>query len=794
MTRNTLEATETKIDLKSERLIEEATAYKNSISNSGNAQEIRQQVGEKLIEFCRAYVRIGNQLFENDVDISGVSLSEKYLIFFSTPESFKDLAFLSKDVLLQLNLANIRFLEGLVSEDEIENHSQKCRTALVSASEKFRQRLMSEKERIQQSDREQKKIARVIRHQSNPWPIYAGQFDIIIEQIDDISSAQEALVNTIDNFISIKKIIQEVADNNNAFNQVLCGRVSEILKSLKEGNDEDALISKIDDALHEHSKYGNKHDNFTLELGRVINLLDNLKLPIRSDEGFLKNHHVQLNKVVQKWFDYEVLPLFMDLMAQEGTARAKFQSSLLNVQNTLRHSKSQEPNSGINPSIRTLELLWDGLNGHQKAGTEISQKINSSIKSQLLVSNLYSGKPFLEVSINAAISSTLDIGKNKIVRKFKNSYRRVFQYFNSKYRDSEFHESFSAIEITTKCIAHRMYKEENEHYDTLFLSKNFIGDLFLVNRKRQDKKLAEAIEQWNNGFPKAALVFGDRLSGRTTFINATAKKHFGPDVVTLQPKSTSIIDGRKFSTTCNLGEALDYIKKYNSKSTRPAIVIDDLEFWHDDSVSLLDNIRSLTDFIENESDNAFVVAVCTDSMRHQLDSRLHLSDIFSTHIDISKADKDEILEAILLRHGAGHRTLVSENGEAISNNKIRSIAMKMAKNYGNNIGEVLQAWTFNTFVKDEQKVLFSKKEFEFLDYFSSDELIILKQASLFRKINEHGLRKVCPKGYESHLKSAVKRLINTKVMLRDSNGNLYINPVTLYDIRKILRRKRYLIK
>ena len=221
-----------------------------------------------------------------------------------------------------------------------------------------------------------------------------------------------------------------------------------------------------------------------------------------------------------------------------------------------------------------------------------------------------------------------------------------------------------------------MYKDDDTHYDGIFLNKDFIGDLFLVPRQEQEDNFNWIIQQWHNGFNKSVLVYGDRLSGRSTFMDYIAKKFFGKHIVVLKPNSHATIDGRKFNTTHDLKEALDYIKNNNLKSTKPVILIDDLELWRDPDHSLLDNTRALISFIETESENAFVMISTTTLMLHRLNARLNFSNTISHCIDVSTASADEISDAILRRHGATHRELITEEEKPISLDKIRTLVPK----------------------------------------------------------------------------------------------------------------------
>ena len=330
-----------------------------------------------------------------------------------------------------------------------------------------------------------------------------------------------------------------------------------------------------------------------------------------------------------------------------------------------------------------------------------------------------------------------------------------------------------------------MFKEDNAHYDTLFLNKNFIGDLFLLPRKDQEAQFNNSIEQWKNGFNKAIIITGDRLSGKSTFVEYVGEKHFGKNTVYVKSDATITFGGRKFSTTKNLKEALQNIKKGIS-NVKPLIVIDDLELWRNSEFSLLENTRALLSFITSESDNAFIVVTTSKQMQSHLDKRLRFSEAFSTTISLNKASIEEIHKAILLRHGASHKELVAINQEPFTSKQIEQCILKLSRKLNYNMGEILQAWTYGTTLLDNNKVIYEDKDIGFKDFFNAEEIIILKYTMLHKTFNEVEFKSFFSKSYETTYKPSLKRLTNTKVLLRDKNGQLKLNPVVCMDIKQIL--------
>ena len=125
----------------------------------------------------------------------------------------------------------------------------------------------------------------------------------------------------------------------------------------------------------------------------------------------------------------------------------------------------------------------------------------------------------------------------------------------------------------------------------------------------------------------------------------------------------------------------------------------------------------------------------------------------------------------------------------VSLKKIKETALKLTKRNHNNFGDTLQSWTYITFVQENEEVMLKDSYHEFLDFFSAPEIIVLKQALIFKTISEFGLKRATSLSYELEFKPAIRKLVNTKVLLRDLSGDLYINPVVVNDITNIVRSK-----
>ena len=401
-----------------------------------------------------------------------------------------------------------------------------------------------------------------------------------------------------------------------------------------------------------------------------------------------------------------------------------------------------------------------------------------------MVTDVYGANDFLEVSLQTSLvqySSDTNDRFSGVVNRIK----ALFQNVNSTYGKVASVNDSDLLEQATECIVHRMFKEENAQYDMLFLNKNFMGDLFIIAREKAEASFSNSLAQWNKGFNKSILVVGDDLSGKTTFIHKIAKQGLRKQTLFFYPQSTISFQGRKFNTTHDLEEALKEIKK-TGYTAQPIIVIDAIEVWRSVSHQLLNSVRAVIKFIESESDQALVVVTTTKVMQRHLDRRLPFSKTFTTQIDLNQCSNGEIFNAVRLRHSASHQILIDKELEPISARQFKRLVDRLCNKLNNNIGEVLQAWTYGTTMTADNQIIYNEDLGHFPDFFTSEERLILKYILRYRTVNELTLKNFVGKRYSDGYESGLKRLLNTKVLLRNYEGNLHMNTVVINDVHEIL--------
>lgn len=740
-----------------------------------------------FVALCQHYIATASKEYAK-ISTYESEEEERCLLHFKLAEPFKDLLFLHRDVMLQLQIAQHKAGEFLVTNEAINSHFEVSKHLLIEALDTILSRFNFYYKDIYQNQKKSKKILRKYKYYKNPWQIYNEQFLELIAHINTINEANKVVVKAVTQFQKIKEygmancgsIIQNAEYLIHA-SQKINNHLKQV-ESIEQLNESialtESLISKIRENAHEE-------DDYNEAIAHKIEPLQECVVPVSTKEGLLQTRKIDFKKTTQKWLDYELLQILVDLWANNGNMVSYFKHSLHNLNGSLVLAKTNKNLDVVASQLETFQNVHNNLLKNVEQQKILALEFNNRIEKEFYVTKIYSAKNFLDVSLQSSLSQITNSNSDYFAQ-LKSRGEKLLNEFSLKYGERLSSSPDKRLENSSKSIDYRMHKEENAHYDTLFLNKNSIGDLFIVNRTDEEKRIETTLKQWKAGFSKSILISGNALSGKTTFLEYISKKYFRKATIFLTPNTEVIAEGRKFKTTKNLTETLEQIRKeiYHSD---PVIIIDNLELWQDNKTTFLSNIRALLQFIEKESDEALIIASLSKETQKQLDKRLAFSKGFSTLIDLSKTKAEDIYKALMLRHGASHKKIVDANNKPLEQKHIEQHILSLCKAFDYNVGQVLQAWTYSTTVTDNNTVIYNEKHLPFEDFFTDEETIILKHVILYLKINELQLKTFLGNKLEGNYKSGLKRLVNAKVLLRDDTGFLTINPVLHYDINRILK-------
>ena len=768
-------------------LIKQVASYLQELEDITSQKKLSTYILEDFKALTNYFIAIGDQQDASNKNVHTTSQGEVYLIHFTLAETFKDLVLLHRDVALQLQISQYKDQENSASSEAVTTHFKKSKDVLIQSVQSFAKSIEVQRAELNISEKSAKKIFNSIKHRNNPWEIYKSQFQIAQKQLANISLSSGVMTKTIKVFEDIKNhnnaFLNSVTDETNEL-RVYLGEGIRLLKEMQQADEIPTVVQWIDKATIVKNTATNLQQDYMVTIELKTKMLSEITLPVATENGQLLTRKVNFNKDVKRWVDFEILPSLIDLVEHSQKAHSFFNHSLINLKTGLLVEKNNNSVEALQSQLATLKNVHATITKNADHLDSLVAEIQTKFHTYFQATKVYTAIDFLEVSFQSSLAQFAS-EQTTMFSGLKAQFKNRFAKLNSKYESSLRFQSQDTVETAAACIHYRMFKEENAQYDTLFLNKSFVGDLFLLPREKQETSLQTTLEQWHNGFNKAILITGDALCGKTTFINSLAQTHFIKNSVVLECNSTITYRGRKFTTSLDLEAALEQIKKAID-SNRTLLIIDSLELWRDEKHTLLKNVRALINFIENESDEVLVVVTTTPQMQEHLDNRVHFSAVFTNKLSLNKAAFSEIYKAIVVRHGASHKELIGMDNESLSPVAIEKEVLKLAKTYDYNIGEVLQAWTYGTTLLADNKVLYEHINIPFGDFFSSEELIILKYVLLYKSVTELLTKNFVGARYESHYKSALKRLINTKILLRGDSGALHLNPVIQKDVKQLL--------
>ncbi|MDP5100191.1 MAG: hypothetical protein NWQ09_02600 [Nonlabens sp.] len=768
-----------------ELFIEQLEAYRVKL----NQEQSRSDLEHLIVDFfsvhiIAAFEKMGNTLENKELSsMSETELHQTYLVVYTSADYIKNLAILHRDVLLELTKNVVYEQDYNYSQEKLVKHLKDSQEILSRAISTALENLRSEERSLSNKKNKIKFIHRAMSNMTSPWPSYSRQLIELTEQMDFIMSSQISVLKNHDYFTALKKALHSI----DAQFQSLLTHYKDTVKSVSDKIAASELLNGdygIEQALERGNQMGNVQRSSQLneDIRAIVSQLELEELPVDSYGGTLQVRELQLSRTVQKWLDYEIYPLLADLYAIEENLKLKVHLRLNSLAKLLNLNKENP----VFELSRVFNIIDEELTAASELSLQIKNGIEGKLDQELHVGAFYTQENFLNVPIQTTIEkSQKDFISNLLIR-----IRRVLKMVRSWYKENTYVSNRSALQETTMCISDRMRFTELGHYDSLFMNRNFIGDLFYVVRKEEEKEFVRAVEEWNATFAKAVLITGGTSSGKSTFMQQTVKRTIKNQVIHLQPYSSLTIDGRKFITTANLGTALDHIKKSSQiHRSRPVLCIDNLESWQDHENNIVANVRLLLRFIEEESQDVFVVVACSSMFRKHLNNRFDFDDRFACILDMSRSNNKEILKAVSVRHETSHKALTNEDGETLGKSQMEKKILHIARQLDNNIGAVLQSWAFHTKLIGEDQVRFITSNHEFVSFFNDTELSILKQVIIYKNTSERSLKRITASAYDHKYKASLKRLINVKILIRNLEGQLLVNPVIVHELERIFNKK-----
>ncbi len=762
-------------------------------------------LAQKTEALANRIIEIGDESFQclqEKAAEPGLEAAGHYWTNYRWSEQAKLFVLLWRDVCFEHSRARLLFHSGAINEEQLSNFFPQSKQALSKATDELYDMGVEVRySRVGRSQQERQLAS--WRLQKNPWPVYKEQLSEIGRQSLELRTLFLDLEKTLDHFQSIeKKIHQSIAHYEKDLEGIL-ERIKKAVNYIKEHTTETAeprpgrIVPFLEDLENGLEKLDRSQDfNNQLE-EETLRLAGKQRVPVSIELGYIQYKEIDFKKTILAYLESEILPSLYEIWEEAARLQEEEKNALLNIRNRALLI-SNEIKEGRAPDPEQLDLAPPLLNFAEKTEKVLEEvhQLDELIKSRLQEEYRFSilfhpTRTFLPIPVQYLNNFMFDqdevLGRT---RQWLSSQLDRFQQFRKRV---EIEDTLSLSEKTVRYIQSRQVHPDNSHYTSIFLTKGYVGESFWVGRNMQLNHIENLIQNWNQGFRGAVTLTGRRLSGRTFFGELVSNRFFPDKTIEIRPAQELVLPGRRFQIGYDIEEALRAVRKY-SLNSRPFVWIDDLELWSDIDVPFGKNVKALLKFIDDYSNRMFFLVSMTNWARDRINNFHQAEKVFQTDLNLDRMPPNDIVEALLIRHGATHKPLLDAKGNEASPNRFRKMVSKVLSVADGNIGDALHLWAASIQKAEGEQVRFHfNSNYPLPDAFETDSLLILSTILLEKQTNEYRLSKLFGPAFSKSYNNTLQRLLNIGLLERQLNGWLEINPLAVNDIAKILYRRKYLI-
>ncbi len=720
------------------------------------------------------------------------------VVNYSWLPQMKSYMLLWRDMIFQTHKALTRIWTKSLSVSAFEAFKERSKEQLVLATKQVTNFISKQIISLKAKNSKVINISTDWSLQDNPQPIYKKQINQIGEQCLDLRKVTATLEEHYVRFQSINDLICESLTNYQGLIEVRLQTAQDaiafIQKNIREKASKIAMqVKNIEGKI----EYDNHQDAFKLVFESILSSInEKLSLPIDTKNGVIFTKEITFRRKVKQWIESEISPLMYEIWELLEFITDTLKRSLRNVQNRTtilaNDLKNEKPVTLEDVDVPLKNFLKRTANW-QKEIQRLDTLIRQRLENDFQLSKVYEHKKeFLAVPLQSTLTHSW-FSETKLYQRLYNFYNLVESKVQQFKTTVEQESNLSTSEKIVRYVQTHQITNHNHHYTSIFLTKGYIGEAFWVERKFQMQHIEGLIGQWRLGYRGSALIHGQRFSGKTLFGEMVANHYFANNVIRLSPKTIVHCNGRKHQTSFDLGEALDFVKRYNYKNLRLLVWIDDLETWADADNLITENIRKLKKFIDNYSNHIFVMVSISNWAKAHLNSIYEIDKVFQANFNLDKMNIEEIQRAILIRHGATHRTLVDQNLEEVKRNQLLKMVQKVSRESNGNIGEALNLWALSIQLLDEENVQFHYPQiYSMPEFINPDVGIVLSTIMMEKRTNEYRLRKQFGKAFEEKYRSIVQRLISVGLLVRHIDNYLEINELVVNEVGRLLEEEKYI--
>ncbi|MFK8103136.1 MAG: hypothetical protein AB8G15_11450 [Saprospiraceae bacterium] len=740
--------------------------------------------------------------FQEIGDAALVALKEEeslnnYLLTYEWPNLAKSFLFLWRDILFQQQKAALLLKEGVIDAMATDELKKTSKVTLQMAFEEVFNFVAYRSQKIRETKNGVDNEIEAWQLQLNPYPTYREQFAELAKQGQYLEKQFDVAISTIVHFKQLRKLVKTtvekcLADVENIQKESI--RINAFIEEnlLEKKEELPNFINEKIDEIH----LVNHFDEFRDSLEKNVSTLSaGGQIPVHTQDGKIEYRDINWQRRIRQWMESEILPLLYDVWATTNNTYNGVKMSLVTIRNqaNLMLNETKISNNASNESLNEpLERFTERAIAYEKRLTRLSKKVLKLLEQDFRFASIYNlEQEFLPVSLQSTVDQ-FKLGENEWLKAGNNWWNRQLQRLRQLSASVAEEESLSISEKIVRFVQSRTTTEAHQQYASIFLTEGYIGESFWNGREAELAHVEKIVAQWKQYFRGSIVLSGQRFSGKSLFGALVARRFFNNEFVRLLPNSVLNLEGRKLTTTYDLGAALDFLEKYSINKKR-LVWIDDLELWNAPDCLLSKNIKALAEHLDNHARHNFFLVSMSNWLQARLQKTHQIDNIFQSEINLDKMSLAEVRQAIIVRHGATHKILVNEKGAEIDSNGLNKMIKRIYRASQGNVGEALMEWTSATYPFNDQKVVYRQHEVMSLPPFlKPDTAILLAAIMMEKRTNEYRLQKAFGPAFKERFGNILQRLMNIGFLKRYPDGWLEINEVVVNELGQILDEKSYL--
>ena len=754
------------------------------------------QQGQALCGFLLRYGEGRAYHFDNEEQQPATT---DFLFFYEWLAAAKQFLVLWRNTTFGHLQAQLLVADGNLEEPHFQQWQSDAASQLAEAAQALAALLPQREAELTADPRAEIQQLEAWGHQDLPWPVYQQQIKTIDSQLEDLSTNQQMLhvncrqLNTLRTtiFQNIHQGLEELRD----LQELARTTITYLTEKGVENPGRIPVYLENQEQQLPRINYG-KVFNKQLEKG-LEGLSGEMQVPVAAQGPVLQVKDIDFRRYISRWLDSEVLPLLYEIWEVSTNIRNNLKMALINIRNRAILLNNESAESGergnladdLNQPLHSfIQQTGDRLEELEQLHELIHQRMDKNFK---LSSVFREREFFLSVPLQSTINQFRN-NQNQLLLQLQRWWQRQRQRIQRWLTDVQTEDAMSTAEKVVRFVDSRKVSPDNQAYTSIFLTSGYIGESFWVGRKTELRRVAKVVSSWKNGYRGTILLTGDRFCGKSLFGDLVSNRHFPNQTIRLSPNSTIQFQGRTFSTSYDLEEALNFVSKYRFDQP-PLIWLDDLELWHSEEFPISRNVQRLGQHMDRNSTRIFYLVAAGNVLRQQLELNQQFSRHFQATIPLDTMNQEDIYQAILIRHGATHKELVNDDGVAVEAAEFQQQAARAYRAASGNIGEALSMWAVSIRALNEDKVIQNRAPYFGLpNFIEADQALLLRTIMLEKRTNEYRLRKRFGPAFNPRYAEALLRLLGVGLLHRHLDGWLEISDVAVNSITRQLRTKQYI--